>query len=65
MSDVAAGRVMVLKVEDAERVQGLRLPPVGIVEEKETNRVIHDLTFEGPRSGADGEPIMLVNSNTD
>ena len=31
----------------AQEMRGLRISPVGVVEEKEKLRVIHDLTFDG------------------
>lgn len=52
------------KVKDAERIEGLRISPEGVVEEKEKIRVVHDLTFDGPRSGAGGEPRRSVNEAT-
>lgn len=53
------------KVEDAERLQRLRISPMEVVEENRTIHVIHYLTFEGPWSGAAGEPKRSVNVNTD
>lgn len=50
---------------DAERIQGSRISPVGVVEEKGKIRVIHDLTFEGPRSNAGGDSRRSVNVDTD
>lgn len=39
MADVTMGREMVFKVEDAERILGLRISPVGMVEEKQEKEI--------------------------
>ena len=65
MLDVALGRAMVFKVEEAGCIDGIRISPVGVVEEKEKIRVIHDLTFEGPSKGCGGKPMRSVNADTD
>ena len=41
--DVASGRAIVFPEEQAGQVQGLRVSPVGVVED------IHDMTFERRR----------------
>lgn len=46
-TDVILGRTIVFAVTPAKEVVGLRLSPVGVVEEKEKMQVIHDLTFGG------------------
>ena len=51
MADIALGRAIVFPVTRAKDTVGLRISPVGVVEEKEKLRVIHDLTFCG--NGAD------------
>ena len=41
-------------VTQAQEVKGLRISPVGMVEEKEKMRVIHDLTFGGQANFREG-----------
>ena len=49
-ADVALGRAVVFPVTRAEDIVGLRISPLGVVEEKEKLRVIHDLTFCGNKA---------------
>ena len=51
--DVAGGRAIGFPEEQAGQVPGLRVSPVGVVEELEKIRIIHDMTFEH-RSGQGG-----------
>ena len=46
VGDVASGRAIVFPKEQAGQVEGLRVSPVGVVEEREKIRIIHDLTRE-------------------
>ena len=46
MADVAGGRAIVFPKEQAGQIPGLRVSPIGVVEEREKIRVIHDMTFE-------------------
>ena len=46
VADVAIGRAIVFPKEQAEQVEGLRVSPVGVAEERETIKIIHDMTFE-------------------
>ena len=54
-TDMVLGRTIVLPVTQAREAVGLRILPVGVVEETEKLRVIHDLTFRAGRlSGREG-----------
>lgn len=57
------GQAMVIKAEEAERVDGLCISPVEVME-KEKIRVVHDLILEGPRTGPGGKPRRSVNTDT-
>ena len=46
-TDVAMGLTNVFTTTQEHEVEGLRISPVEVVEEKEKTRVIHDLTFSG------------------
>ena len=46
-TEVAMGKTIVFPVTQTHEIRGLRISPVGVVEEKEKLRVIHDLTFDG------------------
>lgn len=63
-SDVTLGRA-VFRAEDTERANRLHMSVVRVLEEKERIRWTHDLTFEGPRRGADGKPKRTVDVDTD
>ena len=75
-TDVAMGRTIVFPVTQAQEIKGLRISPVGVVEEKTKLRVMNDMTFggqatvrEGRRGGrhkAFSEPeCRSVNDETD
>lgn len=51
-------------VEEAERIEGLGVLPVGVVEKKQL-RIIHDLIFKGHQRGAGGGAARSVNASTD
>ena len=61
VADVACGRAIVFPKEQADQVPGLRVSPVGVVEEREKIRIIHDMTFEH----RDGHGGGSVNATTD
>ena len=61
VADVAWGRAIVFPKEQAGQVPGLRVSPIGVVEEREKIRIIHDMTFEH----RDGEEGGSVNATTD
>ena len=61
VADVASGRAIVFPKEKAGQVEGLRVSPVGAVEEWEKIIIIHDMTFEH-RDGSGGGSM---NSTTD
>ena len=74
--DVSMGRTIVLPAAQAQEVEGLRISPVGVVEEREKLQVIDDLTFGGQanvrekRGGGRRGPVTLpesrlVNADTD
>ena len=46
VEDVASGRAKFFPKEQAGQVEGLLVSPVGVVEEQEKIRVIHDITCE-------------------
>lgn len=46
-SNVELGRAIAFPVKRAKGIVGIRLSPVGVVEEKKKLGVIHDLTFGG------------------
>ena len=48
------GRTIVFPATQAHEVEGLRISPVGVVEEKEKLRVVHDLTFGGQANAREG-----------
>ena len=48
------GRTIVFPAMQAHEVKGLRISPVGVVEEKEKLRVIHGLTFGGQTNAREG-----------
>lgn len=49
---------MLFRREGTEKLQGLRVHPVGVPEEKEKRRVIHDLTIQvGGGTGEEGRPV--------
>ena len=45
VGDVKNGRAIVMPVRVARSVRGLRINPVGVVEEKGKRRIVHDSTF--------------------
>ena len=58
VEDVEAGRAVLFKRKVAEKIPGLRVSPVGVVEEKEKLRVIHDLTIPvAEATGGEGRPV--------
>ena len=59
VADVAGGRAIVFPKKQAGQVPGLRVSPVGVVEEREKIRIIHDMTFEHGNVGGS------VTSTTD
>ena len=42
IADVVRGRALVCLLEQAEVIRGLRISPVGMVEEKAKRRIVHD-----------------------
>ena len=46
VADVARGRTTVFPNEQAEQIPWLRASPVGVVEERDKIRIIHDMIFE-------------------
>ena len=46
VADVARGCAIVFPKEQAGQVEGLRVSPVRVVEEREKIRIINDMTFE-------------------
>lgn len=60
ITDVPVGRATVLTVKEAERIEGLRISLLVVVDEKDKIRVIHDVTFKGPRVGAGRESRRSV-----
>ena len=55
MSDVLLGRAVVFDAELIREVQGVRVSPLGVVDEPKF-RIIHDLTFTaGTRSSVNGD----------
>ena len=54
VGDVRTGRAIVLPARLAGMVRGLRVNPVGVVEEKVKRRIIHDSTFSGGPEGEEG-----------
>ena len=64
VEDVKKGRAIVMPVRVARSVRGLRINPVGVVEEKGKKRIVHDSTFssEPEQPGGRGRP---VNETTD
>lgn len=63
ISDVALGRAMVLKAKKVERMDGLRISPVEVVEKKKV-RVIHDLSFERRELLAGSQRSQLTSIRT-
>ena len=61
VAGVASGRAIVFPKEQAGKVEGWRVSPVRVVEEREKLRIIYDMTFEH-RDGSGGGS---VNSTTD
>ena len=61
VADVASDCAIVLPKEQVGQVKGMRVSPVGVVEERENIRIIHDMTFEH----RDGRGGGSVNSTTD
>ena len=57
---MACGRAIVFPNEQAGQVPGLRVSPVGVVDEREKMRVIHDMTFDH----MDGQGERSVNATT-
>ena len=53
-TDVAMGRTIVFKTTQEHEVEGLRISPVGVIEEKEKLRMIHDLTIGGQANAREG-----------
>lgn len=53
-ADVAKGRTIVFHMLRAGDMKGLRVTPVGVVEEKETRLIKHDMTFAGSKGGGEG-----------
>ncbi|CAN0584222.1 unnamed protein product, partial [Laminaria digitata] len=47
VGDVRMGRAMVIPARLARVVRGLRVNPVGVVEEKGKRRIVHDSTYSG------------------
>ncbi|CAN0580224.1 unnamed protein product, partial [Laminaria digitata] len=47
IADVVRGRALIFPLEQAERIRGIRISPVGVVEEKAKRRIVHDMTFGG------------------
>ena len=46
MEDVVLGRAIVFRAENAGRIDGLGISPVGVMEETTKIRAIHNLIFE-------------------
>lgn len=62
---VASGRAMVFRKSRAKEIGGLRISPMGVVQEKGNMRIIHDLTFRGIQNSGGGEQARPVNATTD
>lgn len=61
--DVKTGRAVVVPVRLAGLIRGLRVNPVGVVEEKGKRRIIHDATFSNEPEGR-GQGVRPVNETT-
>ena len=69
MSDVVLGRALVFDVRFLHEISGLRVSPLGVVEEPKF-RIIHDLTFAAARRFATAQRLEVsrrtsVNADTD
>ena len=51
IADVVRGRALVFPLEQAEVIRGLRISPVGVVEEKAMRRIVRDMTFGEHKRG--------------
>ena len=51
VGDVKTRRAVVVPVRLAGMVRGLRINPVGVVDEKGKRKIIHDSTFSGEPEG--------------
>lgn len=57
VEDVVAEKVLVFRKEDADKIPGLRVSPLGVVEERKKQRVIHDLSFQVDSKAVGEEPV--------
>lgn len=62
MSNVAVSRVMIFKMEEAARIEGLRISPVGIMGEENTRDPGFDLRSFASCAG--GASRRSINADT-
>ena len=62
IADVVRGRALVFPYEQVEVFRGLRISPVGVVEEKAKHEIVHDITSGGNR---EKQERGSVNETTD
>lgn len=64
VTDGAMGKIIMFPVTQAQQIKGLPISPVGMMEEKEKLRLIHELTF-GEKEGKRGGKERILSQKVD